>query len=214
MQERFARLFFALSIAAAIGMQIPGHYDNSFAKDCYANICFCNASYCRHSKNGGKFLGTSLSNREAFTDLAIVGAAASAIHANRRGGSAHGAKTVYDIVGGAARGLIDLFPELVETLQSDGPFTLFLPSDETLSRVRLDPSKLEDLLKRHVVLGRYSYKDLRNLSDGATLRTLAGTTLLVTHASDGKVEIGGILVPQKAGSARNGFQYIIEGFLP
>ena len=113
---------------------------------------------------------------------------------------------------GTARELIDRCPELAKMLESEGPFTMFLPSDAALASVKLDGTKLEALLKRHIVLGRYSYSDLSNLSEGAKLQTLAETELTVTHDGD-KVLVGGATVPNDAHAGSNGVSFTIDGLL-
>ena len=128
-------------------------------------------------------------------------------------GSLASSNSLLDVTSPGVRGLLEKCPELAKQLQNDGPYTLFLPSDEALASVKLDGAKLESFLKRHIVIGRYSYDDLTQLSEGATLQTLAETKLAVTHA-DGNVQIGGITVPSLAQVGNNGFQFVIEGILP
>jgi uncharacterized surface protein with fasciclin (FAS1) repeats len=91
---------------------------------------------------------------------------------------------------------------LVETLEGPGPFTVFAPTNEAFDRLPpgtvadlLKPenkSKLTEILTYHVVPGRYSAAELRNLvkmgGGKATLKTVEGEPLTVEE-HDGKLAI-------------------------
>jgi hypothetical protein len=129
--------------------------------------------------------------------------------------SANGsAASLLEVSSGTARELIDRCPTLSKRLANEGPFTMFLPSDEALASVKLDGAALETFLKRHIVIGRYSYDNLAKLSDGAKLVTLAETELAVTHGESGEVLVGGVAVPSDAREGANGFSYAIKNVLP
>lgn len=74
---------------------------------------------------------------------------------------------------------------LVETLKSDGPFTVFAPTDEafaklpagTLDSLLADKEKLAAVLKYHVVPGRL---DAEAVTSQSELPTAEGSTLSVT----------------------------------
>ncbi len=91
---------------------------------------------------------------------------------------------------------------LVETLQGDGPFTVFAPTNSAFEKLPegtvntlLMPenkSKLQAVLTYHVVAGKYSSKDLMKLikkgKGMATLTTVNGDTLTAMMDGD-KIEI-------------------------
>ena len=82
---------------------------------------------------------------------------------------------------------------LVETLQSDGPFTVFAPTDEafaalgedTINALLADPEGLGDILLYHVVPGEVLAADVITL-DAADTALGEPVTISVT---DGKVMI-------------------------
>lgn len=90
--------------------------------------------------------------------------------------------------------------DLVETLSSEGPFTVFAPTNEAFNALPegtvetlLKPEnkeKLQAILTYHVVAGDYKAADIAKLieeNDGeATFATVAGGTLIAT-SNDGKV---------------------------
>lgn len=73
---------------------------------------------------------------------------------------------------------------LTEFLGGDGPFTLLAPTDaafaalepELLNRLLADEERLNDLLRYHVLQGRYTASDLTGLD---TVTTLEGSDLQV-----------------------------------
>ena len=90
---------------------------------------------------------------------------------------------------------------MAETLQGEGPFTVFAPTQEAFNR--MDQNVLNDLMKPenkealaqvvgiHVFEGNYSYDDL---TDGMELTNLAGMTLPVTVDGDSKMIAGDLIV--------------------
>ena len=90
---------------------------------------------------------------------------------------------------------------MTETLQSEGPFTVFAPTQEAFDR--MDQNVLNDLMKPenkealaqvigiHVFEGNYSYDDL---TDGMELKNLAGMTLTITVDGDSKMIAGDLIV--------------------
>ena len=106
---------------------------------------------------------------------------------------------------------------LVETLKGQGPFTVFIPSDEafaklpadTLSGLLSDQQRLTNLLSYHVVQGRLTASDL---TDGATLTTLSGEELRV-RVENGVVYINDARVEQSDIQASNGVIHVIDTVL-
>ena len=112
-----------------------------------------------------------------------------------------------------------LAAELVETLQGDGPFTVFAPTNDAFAA--LPPAELERLLKPanrdelaniltyHVVDGDVKSSDL---SDGQMVTTLQGEDLEVTIDGD-KVMIGDAQVVQADIETSNGTVHVIDAVL-
>ena len=90
---------------------------------------------------------------------------------------------------------------MTETLQGEGPFTVFAPTQEAFNR--MDQNVLNDLMKPenkealaqvigiHVFEGNYSYADL---TDGMELTNLAGMSLPITVDGDSKMIAGDLIV--------------------
>jgi uncharacterized surface protein with fasciclin (FAS1) repeats len=113
---------------------------------------------------------------------------------------------------------------LVETLQGDGPFTVFAPTNaafeklpsETLASL-LDPANKEALtsvLTYHVVAGKVLSSDLTN---GQVIDTIQGGELTV-EITDGKVYLvdakgGKALVVQADVEGSNGVVHVIDSVL-
>ena len=107
---------------------------------------------------------------------------------------------------------------LVETLSSEGPFTVFAPTDAAfallpegaLATLLADPSGLlTTVLTNHVYAGSALSTDL---SDGMTITTLAGTELTVT-ITNGMVYIGDALVSAANIETDNGVVHVIDAVL-
>lgn len=100
---------------------------------------------------------------------------------------------------------------LVETLQGDGPFTVFAPTDSAFGKLPdgtvatlLKPenkAKLQGVLTYHVVAGKYSAKDLKKwIKKGngmAELTTVNGDTLTAM------MDKGMIMIKDGAGNVSN-----------
>lgn len=108
--------------------------------------------------------------------------------------------------------------DLVETLQGDGPFTVFAPTDAAFAKIQsevdnlLKPEnkeKLSKILTYHVVSGEMMADDLE---DGEELTTVEGSTLKVT-VKDGEVMVGGAKVTQADIEASNGIIHVIDKVL-
>jgi uncharacterized surface protein with fasciclin (FAS1) repeats len=108
--------------------------------------------------------------------------------------------------------------DLVETLESTGPFTVFAPTDAAFAAIQSDvdsllkpenKTKLANILTYHVVSGAHLAADLK---DGAELTTVQGEKLKVT-VNGGKVTIGGANVTAADVAASNGVVHLIDKVL-
>ncbi|MFD1341126.1 fasciclin domain-containing protein [Litorisediminicola beolgyonensis] len=104
---------------------------------------------------------------------------------------------------------------LVETLQGEGPFTVFAPTDEafaalpegTLDTLLMEENKdqLTAILTYHVVPGKVMSTDL---TDGMEAETVEGST--VTIMTEGGVTVGGANVVTADIEASNGVIHVID----
>jgi transforming growth factor-beta-induced protein len=109
--------------------------------------------------------------------------------------------------------------DLVETLKSEGPFTVFAPTDEAFGKLPegtiaelLKPenkSKLQTILKYHVVPGKVLAKDVVKLSEA---KTAAGKKVEIETA-DGKVMINNATVIKTDIQCSNGVIHVIDTVL-
>jgi len=108
--------------------------------------------------------------------------------------------------------------DLVATLQGTGPYTVFAPTNAAFASIQptvdslLKPankSKLQSVLKYHVVPGIYMAADLK---DGQLLKTAEGETLKVS-IKNGVVKINGATVVTADVPASNGVVHVINGVL-
>jgi uncharacterized surface protein with fasciclin (FAS1) repeats len=109
--------------------------------------------------------------------------------------------------------------KLVDTLQGEGPFTVFAPSNAAFEKLGdaqvqtlLEPENRDQLTKvltYHVVPGTLTAADL---SDGQKLETVAGETLTVKVDGD-TVMVGDATVVQPDVEASNGVVHVIDGVL-
>jgi uncharacterized surface protein with fasciclin (FAS1) repeats len=107
---------------------------------------------------------------------------------------------------------------LDETLRAEGTFTLFAPTDEAfaalapevLARLLDDPNSLEEILLGHLVPGIVQSGDL----DGEQLLTTAlGSSLQVSHGTDGSLAVGEARVVAADIPASNGVIHVIDTVL-
>ncbi len=109
---------------------------------------------------------------------------------------------------------------LVETLQGDGPFTVFAPTDEAFDALpegTLDElskpenaEQLEQILLYHVAEGEVMSADL---SDGQQVTTIQGGTVTVGIDDGGTVTINDATVVQPDVEASNGVIHAIDAVL-
>lgn len=104
---------------------------------------------------------------------------------------------------------------LVETLQGNGPFTVFAPTDAAFTAIQSDvdtllkpenKAKLVNILTYHVVPGKAMAADLK---DGQELTTVQGGKLKVS-IKDKKVMINGANVISADVHASNGIVHVID----
>ena len=105
---------------------------------------------------------------------------------------------------------------LDKVLSGSGPYTVFAPSDLAFRKLDtgkfealLKPenkTKLEDILKYHIVEGKLNYKDLQ---DGEKLKTVSGQELLV-QVKDGHVRIQGAEIENRDLPTSNGVIHILD----
>jgi len=107
---------------------------------------------------------------------------------------------------------------LVETLQSEGPFTVFAPTDEafaalpagTIEALLADPQgALTDILLYHVVGGKVMSTDL---SDGMMADTAQGSPIMISLA-DGMVKVNDAQVIVADIEASNGVIHVIDAVI-
>ncbi len=105
---------------------------------------------------------------------------------------------------------------LAPTLEGDGPFTVFAPSDEAFARLPAgavdsllaEPKMLSDVLTYHVVPGLVTAADAVALS---TASTLHGEELPVLI--DGSIRVDGARVVSSDIKASNGIIHVIDRVL-
>lgn len=107
---------------------------------------------------------------------------------------------------------------LVKTLQGEGPFTVFAPTDAAFAAIQKDvdtllkpenKEKLASILTYHVVSGNAMAADLE---DGQELTTVQGGKLKVS-IKEGKVMIGEAHVTMADVVASNGVVHVIDKVL-
>ncbi len=107
---------------------------------------------------------------------------------------------------------------LVETLQGDGPFTVFAPTDEafaalpegTIEALLADPEgALTQILLYHVVAGKVMSTDL---SDGMMADTVQGSPITISIA-DGVVKVNDAQVVVADIEASNGVIHVIDAVI-
>jgi uncharacterized surface protein with fasciclin (FAS1) repeats len=106
---------------------------------------------------------------------------------------------------------------LVDTLQKEGPFTVFAPTDEafaklpkeTLNALLKDKDKLKEVLLYHVVKDKVTAADAAKLSSA---KTAQGQSIQIA-TKDGKVMIDGARVIKADIAASNGVIHVIDKVL-
>ena len=109
---------------------------------------------------------------------------------------------------------------LVDTLKSDGPFTVFAPTNDAFGKLPAgtvdtlvkpeSKATLTKILTYHVVPGRYLAKDLK---DGMVLKTVQGQTLTIGN-KNGQITVNGsAMVQTKDVISKNGVTFVIDSVL-
>jgi uncharacterized surface protein with fasciclin (FAS1) repeats len=106
---------------------------------------------------------------------------------------------------------------LVDTLKSDGPFTVFAPTDEafaklpagTVEGLLADPEALANILLYHVVPGKVMAADV---TDGLVAKTAQGSTVTFTVA-DGAVKINDATISATDIETSNGVIHVIDSVI-
>lgn len=132
-------------------------------------------------------------------------------------------KTIVDIAveDGRFTTLVTALQEagLVETLQGEGPFTVFAPTDEAfaalpegaLDGLLADKEALTNVLLYHVLDGRVMAADVLNL-DGQEVETLSGDSITITIDGESvMVNDSQVIIPDI--EASNGVIHVIDAVL-
>ncbi|QHL88168.1 hypothetical protein GU926_12280 [Nibribacter ruber] len=99
---------------------------------------------------------------------------------------------------------------LMPTLSSAGAYTFFVPSEEGLTKLQTQsPDDLKSILSQHIVPGVVLMKDMR---DGATLKTMGGGTLRILKKKDA-ILIDGIRITSGDQAFSNGVWHQLKGVL-
>jgi uncharacterized surface protein with fasciclin (FAS1) repeats len=106
---------------------------------------------------------------------------------------------------------------LVETLEGEGPFTVFAPTDEAFAKLPAgaldallaDKTKLTKVLTYHVVPGKVGSSDIAALTSATTVNGKA----LAIASTGGQVTVGGARVTQADIAASNGVIHVIDSVL-
>ena len=106
---------------------------------------------------------------------------------------------------------------LAETLQGEGPFTVFAPTDaafaavpaDVLEALAADPEALQSVLLYHVVPGRLV---AALISDGKEVATAEGSNVLFSFA-DGVKKVNGATIVAKDIQASNGVIHVIDSVI-
>ena len=106
---------------------------------------------------------------------------------------------------------------LVDTLKSDGPFTVFAPTDEAFAKLPAgtvegllkDPKALSNILLYHVVPGKVMASQV---TDGLTAKTAQGSTVSFSIV-DGKAKINDAAIVTTDIETANGVIHVIDSVI-
>ena len=106
--------------------------------------------------------------------------------------------------------------DLVDTLKSPGPFTVFAPTDEafsklpkgTLDSLLKDTSKLKQILTYHVVSGKVMSSDVVKLNKATTVE---GSDVKIDASNGVKINDSTVVTPDV--EADNGVIHVIDSVL-
>jgi uncharacterized surface protein with fasciclin (FAS1) repeats len=107
---------------------------------------------------------------------------------------------------------------LIEALRSDGPFTVFAPTDDAFAKIPpqtlgelLQPEnkeKLTAILTYHVIPGKVTAHDVANLNSATTLQ---GQALTISRQDGVKINDAKVIAPDV--EATNGVIHVIDTVL-
>lgn len=105
---------------------------------------------------------------------------------------------------------------LVEVLQSDGPFTVFAPTDDafaklppgTIQTLVQNPPQLGRILKYHVIPGKYTQDDLNGVD---TLTSVEGSVIPLDLSDAFEVKNATVVMPNV--EADNGVIHVIDNVI-
>jgi uncharacterized surface protein with fasciclin (FAS1) repeats len=132
-------------------------------------------------------------------------------------------KTIVDLAinDGSFTTLVDALKaaDLVGTLKGEGPFTVFAPNDNAFAKLpkgtqrtlmkSTNKSRLQDILKHHVIKGRKKAADLSSVS---SVKALNGDTLKVRKKGN-VIHVGSAKIRQTNLEAENGIIHVIDQVL-
>lgn len=107
---------------------------------------------------------------------------------------------------------------LTDTLSTGGPYTVFAPNDVAFDKLPAgtvqslvnDKPKLTNILKYHVVQGKYTASDLAKMDN---IKAIDGKTLTIKKQSDGSLMIDGAKVVGADISTSNGVIHAIDSVM-
>ena len=102
---------------------------------------------------------------------------------------------------------------LIASLQTEGPFTIFAPSDAAFAKLPVgtmrallkDKVKLAQVLSHHIVPGKIMVVDVRP----GQVKTIQGDAVVIT-SDNGKITVDGANVTQSDVTADNGVIQVID----
>jgi uncharacterized surface protein with fasciclin (FAS1) repeats len=105
---------------------------------------------------------------------------------------------------------------LVEVLQSDGPFTVFAPTDDafaklppgTIQTLVQNPPQLGRILKYHVVAGKHTQDDLKGVD---ALTSVEGSVISLDLSDAFEVKNATVVMPNV--EADNGVIHVIDNVI-
>lgn len=101
--------------------------------------------------------------------------------------------------------------DLASTLDGDGPFTVFAPTNDAFVppiELESNPAVLRKVLRHHVVSGEITSDQL---SDGQTVQPLAGDALTIGVGDN--ITVNRVTVTNPNANASNGIVHVIDGLL-
>lgn len=132
-------------------------------------------------------------------------------------------KTIVDLAinDGSFTNLVDALKsaDLVSTLKGSGPFTVFAPNDDAFAKLpkgtqkslmkSTNKSRLQDVLKYHVIKGRKMSSDLSSVS---SVTALNGDSLKIQKKGN-VIHVGDARIRQTNLEAENGIIHVIDRVL-